>query len=406
MLHDVLNILITLSPILLTLILFQIFWPLWVRYVRAEFFYKEKYTIIEIKLPKETMKSPLAMELFLTALHQTGGEGSWYDKYWLGKTRPWFSLEMVSIEGQVKFYIWMRASWKPFIESSLYAQFPGIEVHETDDYSHSMHFDPSTMTMWCGQFELTKADPYPIKTYVDYGLDKDPKEEFKVDPLAPLLEFLGSVGVNQQVWYQIIVRAHKSEATKPGHWWKTTDAWKDEAKELVNEILKRDAKTGITGKIDESGRGQQVSISEGEKETVAAIERSVTKLGYDVGFRTTYIAKKEFFTPTVISGAIGSVKQFNSEHLNGFKPNGKKWSPKFSYPWQDYRQIRQNTMRKKFLDAYKRRSYFFDPYESTPFILNSEELATIFHFPGQVAQTPTFARIQSKKAGAPPNLPI
>ena len=43
--------------------------------------------------------------------------------------------------------------------------------------------------------------------------------------------------------------------------------------------------------------------------------------------------------------------------------------------------------------------------ERTPLVLNSEELATIYHFPGQVAETPTFKRIESKRAEPPQNLP-
>ncbi|OHB13689.1 MAG: hypothetical protein A2Y49_02110 [Candidatus Zambryskibacteria bacterium RIFCSPLOWO2_12_39_8] len=58
------------------------------------------------------------------------------------------------------------------------------------------------------------------------------------------------------------------------------------------------------------------------------------------------------------------------------------------------------------LDAYKRREYFFKPYKRKHFVLNTEELATLFHFPGQVSTTPTFTRIESKKAEAPANLPI
>lgn len=405
---DAFQVLITMSPIVLAIILFMIFWPLWVRYVRAAYFLKEKYCIIEIRLPKETFKSPKAMELFLTALHQTGGESNWYDKYWLGKTRTWFSLEMISIEGQVKFLIWMRSSWRPFIESSLYAQFPGVEVHEMpDDYARSTHFDPKTVGLWACEFIFSKPDAYPIKTYVDYGLDKDPKEEFKVDPLAPLIEFLGSIGANQQVWFQLLVRAHKGEQPKGGHWWKTTDKWKDGAKAEVDKILMRDPESKITGQIDESGRGQQVSISEGEKEIVTSIERGLTKLAFDVGVRAMYIADNKFFAGTNIPGIIGSMKQFNSEHLNGFKPNSKKWNPKFSYPWQDFNNIRQNKTRKEALAAYKRRSFFFHPYkDDKPLIMNTEELATMFHFPGQVSQTPTFARVQSKKGEAPGDLPI
>ncbi len=40
------------------------------------------------------------------------------------------------------------------------------------------------MSIWGCEFKFTKGDGYPIKTYVDYGLDKDPKEEYKVDPLG------------------------------------------------------------------------------------------------------------------------------------------------------------------------------------------------------------------------------
>ncbi len=102
--QQILQVVIGVSPIILAFCLFLIFWPLWVHFVRARFFFKEKYSVLEIRLPKETVKSPAAMELFLTALHQTGGEGNWYDKYVLGKTRAWFSLEMVSIEGQIHFF--------------------------------------------------------------------------------------------------------------------------------------------------------------------------------------------------------------------------------------------------------------------------------------------------------------
>lgn len=405
--NDTIQVLITVSPIVLTYILLTIFAPLWVNYVQSKFFLKTKTVLLEIKLPKETIKSPLAMELFLTALHQTGGEGTWYDKYWLGKTRPWYSLEMVSIEGQVRFYIWTREAQKNFIESSLYAQFPGIEVKISEDYTKNIKFDPKQNNIFACELELVKADAFPIKTYVDYGLDKDPKEELKVDPIAPLIEYLGSIGFNQQVWIQIIIRAHKKEQVKKGHWWKKTDAWKDSAEEEINKIMQRDPKTKIAGKKDAaSGRITPPTLSKGEQEIVAALDRSITKLPFDVGIRAIYFAKKEFFDGTNVGGILGSFKQFNSESLNGFKPNGKKYSPSFSYPWQDFKEFRQNKQRAIALEAYKRRMYFYNPFEEKAFVLNSEELATIFHFPGQVAAAPNLYRVPSKKGQAPSNLPI
>jgi hypothetical protein len=62
---------------------------------------------------------------------------------------------------------------------------------------------------------------------------------------------------------------------------------------------------------------------------------------------------------------------------------------------------------KKFLKGYKRRNFFFPPVKGNKImVMSSEELATIFHFPGQVAAAPSFTRILSKKSEAPANLPI
>ena len=40
------------------------------------------------------------------------------------------------------------------------------------------------------------------------------------------------------------------------------------------------------------------------------------------------------------------------------------------------------------------------------FVLNVEEIATLWHFPGQILKVPTLERIESKEASPPTNLPI
>lgn len=410
LLPQVLQFIIAFSIPVLTIILFEIFWPLWVNYVQSKNFLKIKYSVFEIKLPKETFKSPQAMELFLHALHNTS-DGSKLKQFWNGETRPWYSLELASIEGQVKFYIWSEDGRKIGLMSALYAQFPGIEVHEVEDYTKGTHYDPKTMKVWAAEFKFTnKNHAYPIKTYVDYGLDKDPKEEFKVDPLVPGLEFLASVGANQQVWIQLIVRAHKDEQRKKGAWpWeKKIDAWKDAAEKEINEIMLRDPKTKVSGERDElSGFVKSPTLNDAEKEKVEALSRSITKLPFDVGIRTLYIAKKESFdTPFGIGGIISFFKAFNTENLNGFKPNGEKWTPWLDAPYKDFKDIRRNRFSVMGIQAFKMRSYFYPPYNDEPLVLNTEELATIYHFPGSVSSTPGLTRVASKKGEAPANLPI
>jgi hypothetical protein len=406
MINSALQIVIAISPIILVFILFSLFWPLWINYVRSKNFAALKYSVLEIRLPKEQMKSPLAMEVFLNSLHNTAN-GNKVKMYWKGEIRPSVSLELISVEGNVKFIIRVESLRKSGAISVLYSQFPGIEINEIEDYTYGVQFDPKENKLWGAEFEFTQPNPYPIKTYVDYGLDRDPKEEFKVDPLVPMLEFLGNVGPNQQIWIQYIIRAHGKDKRKPGHLFKMTDSWVDDAKKLVNEIMIRDSKTKVSGMKDEkTGFTKLPSISEGEQEIVEAIERSISKHAFDVGVRAIYIAAKDFFDPANIGGTISSFKHFSTPHLNGFKPNSKRWHMKLDYPWQDYKDKRRNRMSKIILEIYKRRAFFYEPYIGKPLIMNTEELATVYHFPGEVAMTPTLNRIPSKKSQAPANLPI
>src|SRR3989344_6299565 len=192
-----------------------IIWDLWLIMRRTQFSQKQTHVLLEVKLPREVLKSPKAAEFFITGLYQTFGEANWYEKYWKGQTRAWFSLEIASIDGGVHFFIWTRSSSRNQIEANIYSQFPGIEIYEVPDYTLPISFDPDTTGLWATEFDLNKPDAYPIKTYVDYGLDENPDEEFKIDPLTPLIEFLGSLDRGHHAWIQIILRAHKAEDKDP-----------------------------------------------------------------------------------------------------------------------------------------------------------------------------------------------
>jgi hypothetical protein len=70
--------------------------------------------------------------------------------------------------------------------------------------------------------------------------------------------------------------------------------------------------------------------------------------------------------------------------------------------------MRKNENLKKIFKQYINRAFFYEGLGSKKkiFTLNTEELATIFHFPGRVSTTGTFERIQAQKAEPPANLPI
>jgi len=127
--------------IFVPIILGFFFWRFWIRYVRMQFLNEQKHVVLEFRLPKEITKSPVAMEVFINTLYQTSGEGNWFDKFWKGGMRAWFSLEMVSLEGQVHFFIWARSNLKKIIETQLYSQYPDVEITEVEDYTKEVTLD-------------------------------------------------------------------------------------------------------------------------------------------------------------------------------------------------------------------------------------------------------------------------
>lgn len=401
---NVLQVLVFSIFIIVPLLLLRVFWKEWVKYVRGAFFQSQKYSLIELRIPKGLAKSPLAMELFMTALYQTGGEGTSFDKFWLGKTRPWFSLELASIEGDVRFFIWTRDGMKHLLESQLYAQFPDIEMTTVDDYATRIPFDLTQYSIWGCEFKKEEASHLPIKTYINYGLDKDPKEEFKIDPITSIIEFLGSVGRGEQVWIQIGIRAHKKEITKPGTWFEKVD-WKEEAKKDVDKLMNRgDAKKAKDGEINFA----DFSLTKGERDRVEAIEKNIGKLAFDAVIRGLYIAKNDNFNAGIIPALSGSFRQYNAPHLNGFKPAN---ATAYDYPWQDFTGSKVAGKKERLFFVFKNRSFFYPEffpkyYKAEPFVITTEELATIYHFPGDVSRTPNLSRVSAKKMEPPSNLPI
>lgn len=397
------------APLWLPVVFIFMVFDAWLDYRRGSYWRGMGKVLLEIKLPKEITKSPLAMEVVLGSMHQTADEGNWYWKYWKGQTRSWFSLEVVSFGGDIHFYIWARKKYKNSIEANIYAQYPGVEIYEVEDYTKNIYYDPLKHKMFANQWELLEPDPYPIKTYVDYGLDKDPKEELKVDPMTSFMEFLGSITGGHTMMYQMIIRAHKKDKTTflPWNkkveklaWSEEVDSWKESAKEEIQKI--------IDGLKTDKESGFPRIPTKGEAEKIAALERSVSKIAFDVSIRSIYIADKDKYSGSYLGGILGSFKQYGYPGLNAFKISGL--SSSFDYPWSKW-WFNKEKLNYIAFDEYKMRRFFFSPhmgkfYYSKPFILNAEELATIYHFPGQVVATPTFERVPSKKSNAPSNLPI
>lgn len=424
--------LLILIPITLPLILLYSFWVVRFKWLTMKYVDSQKTCLLEIRLPKEITKSPAAMEIFFSYMAQ-GGAGNWTEAFLDGRTRPWFSCEIVSTDGYVRFFIYCsQAKFRNIIEAQLYAQYPNLEIFEADDYTKNFFFDNDKYSMFGVQYTLTKPDPYPIKTYLDYGLDADQKDEYKIDPITSVMEYLGSLKKGENAWIQILVQKHEAESWKHGTLTMDTDPKKANFLQKIfislfgtSKNLKNEIKDEIK-KIKEStlpeGKDDKVmkfpNPTKGQLAVIAALERSSTKPAFDCMIRSIYIAEKASFTPINIGGLVGGLKQYGSNDLNGFRPQVTTDASDIYhdmsriFPFLNEGKNKEiNKIKKDLLHAYKLRSYFQPPFKNykktKPFILTTEELATIFHFPsGMVSQTPTLQRVASKKSEAPSNLPI
>jgi hypothetical protein len=403
-------------PYFLPILFGYIAWKSWMEYVNTKYTNSITWITLQIVLPKDIAKTPQAMEMiFSNAFQQTGSTGTWWAKYVLGKVRSHFSLEIASIEGNVFFFIRTPSFFKNLIESQIYAQYPTVEILEVDDYVHTVPHNPvdNGWKMWGCEFKLAKDDVYPIKTYIDFGLDSPASPtpagaqnatSNQIDPMTPLIEFMGHIKKGEQLWMQFIIRAAWDQYHKPGAWFKKR-SWSEEGAERVKAI--RDKL-----RFGKDPEAPEKRLTKGEQDMMTALERKITKYGFDVGIRAIYMADKSIFNPINVVGLVGSLKQYGSHDLNSFKPTNVT---DYELPWQDpwKRKERRNDL--AILHAYRERHFFYTPWSESlniyhrhhhSFVLNTEELATMYHFPGRVSETPTFKRIESKKVEPPQNLPI
>lgn len=403
-----LSISLFLAPVWLPFLLIDGAVKTWYILTRSETLASRKYILLEIKPPRNLVKTPLAMEAFLSSLHLSGGESNWYARL-KGGTRPFWSLEIASLEGQVHFFIWAQATFRRMIEGQLYAQYPGVQVVEAPDYTRLISGKPEEWSIWGCDFKHTAADPLPIKTYIEYGLDKVQKEPEQVDPLANLIEFMGSIGKGEYLWLQFVIRYHKGEKYHKKNAKGKDYTWIDEAEEFVDKLRKKTREVYIDPTSGKEMPGFP-NPTKGQMEKMAAIERNVSKLGFDVGARSIYFAKPEKFNVVMILHMIALFKPFNTEGWNGL--NSTAWMKTFDdYPWEMGIEKKKDLYRRKLVEAFRRRQFFYDPFSygihaDKTMVMSTEEIATVFHVPSLAVETPGLGRIQSATGEAPPNLPV
>ena len=141
--------------------------------------------------------------------------------------------------------------------------------------------------------------------------------------------------------------------------------------------------TGRTGG-EEGGEAKkpEVKLSGPKEAALKAVEEKITKLGYSTKIRIVVLSSDEYNARARSSIVAGAFKQFNTTNLNGFEPTKLAGG-------------------KDFIRAYQQREFYDDGY-----ILNIEELASLFHLPTTAVETPSIVWAGSKKGEPPADLPI
>jgi len=406
----VINFWWTFTPIVLFFILFQ----LWMRYIQMRYESRLSWVLLEIKLPREIAKTPKTMELIFSVLHGAHSEPNITEKYIDGKTPTRFSLEVVGINGVTHFYIRTEAKFRNLVEAQIYAQYSEAEIHEAEDYTINIPPDVPNkdFDLWGTEMILSKPDAYPIRTYFYF---EDPEDERRMDPLASLTEFFSKLEEGSQMWLQFIVTPAPNTWQEAGHALvKKLTGQKEETKKGMFDDVFGDLFHDLSSKIDllvwgtvssesppqqkrESEISRMMHLSPGQRDAVKAIEENIAKLGFFATVRIIYTGKNDVFTKANVAGIIGAFRQFNTLNLNGFKLDSSK-TPSVDYLFKKMRNFARS---RSLFQNYKKRKM-----DLHPFVLNTEELATVYHFPGKmVAPAPLLQRVEAKKGEPPPGLP-
>ncbi len=399
----VLTLIVALSPLWLPISLFYLTFDRWVEFVQLKFQDTQGRVTLRIKLPQDVFKSPEAMESVFTQIFNPNPSDNLLQTFIDGKHPLTSCFELVSVGGEVRFYANVpRKKVKNALEAQLYAQYPGIEVvEETIDYTAEIKNDLN-LYEWMSFHIGKKGDEVlPIKTYIDFGLDRMPKEEEKFEPMAPLLEHLGKCKPHERIWIQIMLTPHVKRNLKNGNLGETA-TWEGKVAKKIDEMMGREKTSASSAEYE-----TKTTLTMGERDTIAAIQRNASKFAYEVVIRAMYISEAGKFDGEMIGPLLRSFSQYDMIGRNQF---GLQWRTDFDYNFiSDPSGKRKRFHKTREMDFYKGRNYLpgdVKNFNDKPKVMSVEELATFFHIPGKAIVTPAVTRVESLRKDAPANLPV
>ncbi len=393
-----------------------------------------KWVILEITPPKEIIVPLKAMEDIFTLLWAPIQNSPNWREMWCEGVVPyvptWMSFEIASIEGNLHFYTRIPVDLRPTVETALYSHYPELEISEVSDYTKTVpqNLPNEEWNVYGEDFIQGKPAPLPIKTYEQF-FERDGErmqtEEKRMDPIASLLELMSKIGPGENYWIQFIFgsvndeqepefgpSAKKIIAKLARRAEKKTTSFYEELMAVFYNLVMGPKKTGSGEKATwawadtkkvEDPKGELL-LTPGERDNLTLVETKVKKPHYRTWVRAVYAAQRDQWKSAHRVLARSYFAHFQTTDMNFIKFSGVT-RPKTQYVFR--KRIPYLRSRRQFRNYVARFAPLFPERRRESMLLNTEELATIFHFPIRITGLvfPTMSRVESKKSGPPPNLP-
>lgn len=281
------------------------------------------------------------------------------------------SFEIVARQGLVHYYTVVPSVLIDVVRQAVAAAYPSARLEEVAEHSIFSQVGKISGTIG-GEFTLKKSFVYPIATY----------QESKRDASRALLNALSAAGREDGAAIQVMLRPAR-------------EGWTKSSIEAAGKISKdKGVKTGVGGLIapkeimealwkpPETGekKPEDKQLTSLEQATVDAIEEKTRYPGYEVLIRVVVSSNTAAHSQALLKNIVSAFSLFDSPSHNGFK---------FA--------VSKNI--EELVTAY---IFRFFPQTVTQNVLNSVELATVFHLPNQNSiPTSQVQRQMSKQVDGP-----
>lgn len=283
-----------------------------------------------------------------------------------------FAFEIVFDQKVIKFLVAVPKTQKDFIEQQISAAYPDAYTEEVEDYNI---FSPSGVIL--GSYLIFKREhAFPIKTYRE--LDKD--------PLNSLTNVLAKLAPGEGAAFQYVVRS------APGKWRnRGIQIAKNMQQGMTLEEAIRGKKRGEGGIAEMTGFGSDKTkepekdhrLSPLEDQIVKGLEEKASRAGMDVCIRLVVSAQNAVSAQSILQNMINAFAQYNIyQYGNSFTlvtPGSKK-------------NLVRNFIHRGF-------------DEKNKVVLNTQEMASLWHLPLPWTETPNIHWLGARKAPAPSAIP-